>query len=224
MKTKLILILAAVLLTAVITREEIAEYLGFGQAETHDPPIEAEDSMALPEPEQAEAVSNPTTDSLYRWDEQLLMWVPEEEGPGPMAQLVTSTQEAEHPQTEPIDLAWEVLMDIRYELRYFSELDMEIYAPVFPKAIKALDGKEVIIEGYVIPFDEEGELLSLSFNPYAACFFCGQASPASVISLYLKNKRKRYKVDDFRKFRGTLHLNSDDPNEFYYILRNAREE
>jgi len=224
MKTTLILILAAVLLTAVITREEIAEYLGFGQAGTHDPPIEAEDSMALPEPEQAEAVNNSLAGTLYRWDEQLMMWVPAEEGPEPMAHLMTSQQEAGLPQAEPIDLAWEVLMDIRYELRYFSEMDMEIYAPVFPKAIKALDGKEVVIEGYVIPFDEEGELLSLSFNPYAACFFCGQASPASVMSLYPKNKRKRYKVDDFKKFSGTLHLNSDDPNEFYYILRNAREE
>lgn len=115
-------------------------------------------------------------------------------------------------------------MEINYQLKYFSELEMEIYAPVFPKEIKELDGKEVAIIGFVIPFDEEEQLLSLSANPYAACFFCGQASPASVMSMYLKNKRKRYKVDDFKRFRGTLHLNHDDPNEFYYILRNAVEE
>ena len=115
-------------------------------------------------------------------------------------------------------------MDINYELRYFKELDMEIYAPVFSEAVKALDGKEVILEGFVLVFDEEPDLLSLSANPYASCFFCGKASPASVISMYLKKKRKRYKMDDFKKFRGTLHLNHDDPNEFYYILRNATEE
>jgi len=115
-------------------------------------------------------------------------------------------------------------MNIKYRLKYFSELDMEMYAPVFPESIKELDGKEIVIEGFVIPFDEEQELLSLSANPYASCFFCGKASPASVISMYLKNKRKRYKMDAFKKFRGKLELNHDNPNEFYYILHNAKEE
>lgn len=131
--------------------------------------------------------------------------------------------ESDHPISPPIEVDWKVLMNIDYELRYFKEVDLEIYAPVFSKAVKALHGKEVIIEGYVIPFDEEGELLSLSFNPYASCFFCGKASPASILSIYLKDKKKRYKIDDYKKFRGTLYLNKDDPNEFYYILRNARE-
>ena len=101
---------------------------------------------------------------------------------------------------------------------------MEMYAPVFSKAVEALHEKEVIIEGYVIPLDPKGDLLALSFNPYAACFFCGKASPASVLSMYLKENNRRYKTDDFVKFRGTLHLNQDNPNEFYYILRDAREE
>ncbi len=125
--------------------------------------------------------------------------------------------------SEPIEINWKVLMNIKYELRYFSEIDMEIYAPVFSKAVTALHEKTVVIEGFVIPFDEEEDLLSLSFNPYASCFFCGNASPASIISLYLKEKGRRYKIDDFRKFQGTLHLNQDDPNEFYYILRDAEE-
>ncbi len=137
-------------------------------------------------------------------------------------------QFAKNPSTsassEPIEVNWRVLIDIEYKLKYFKELDMEMYSPVFSEAVQALHGKEVVIEGFVIPFDEAEELLSLSFNPYASCFFCGKASPASVISMYLKDKRKRYKMDDFRKFRGTLYLNQDDPNEFYYILRNAEEQ
>lgn len=124
----------------------------------------------------------------------------------------------------PIEIDWQVLLDIDYELRYYKEFDMEMYDPVFSKAVEALDGKEVVIEGYVIPFEVEEELLTLSFNPYASCFFCGNASPASVISLYLKEKDQRYKTDDFKKFSGTLYLNHDDPNEFYYILRDAKEE
>ena len=115
-------------------------------------------------------------------------------------------------------------MDIRFQLRYNEEIEMEVYEPVFGKSQQVLDGKQVIIEGYVIPFDEDEEFLALSANPYASCFFCGEGSAASVISMYLKNKGKKYKIDDFKNFVGTLHLNSDDPQEFYYILKDAREE
>ena len=44
------------------------------------------------------------------------------------------------------------------------------------------------------------------------------------MNMYLKDEGKRYRMDEFKKFRGTLHLNSDDPDEFYYILRDASEE
>lgn len=123
--------------------------------------------------------------------------------------------------SEPIVIDWQVLMAIDYEPRYFEELDMEIYSPVFSEEVKKLHGKTVIIEGFVIPFYEEDDFLSLSMNPYASCFFCGNASPASVLSLYLKKGSRRYKIDDYKKFKGTLLLNQDDPDDFYYILRDA---
>lgn len=158
-------------------------------------------------------------DSLYAWNDSLFDWefsnlVPEFDPP-----IDTSG----NGDSDVIVLDWQDLMDIKYRLKYFAEIDLKIYSPVFSNAVKKLDKKEVIIEGFVIPFDEEEELLSLSMNPFAACFFCGNASPASVISLYLKDTKKRYKVDDYKKFRGILHLNQDDPNEFYYILKEARE-
>ena len=126
-------------------------------------------------------------------------------------------------QQDPIVLKWEDLIDINYKVRYFESLEMDVNAPVFGKTQKALDGKKVIIKGFVIPFDENMEYLSLSANPYASCFFCGNASPASVISMYMKDGTKRYQIDDFKSFKGTLHLNYDDPNEFIYILKDAEE-
>ncbi|MEM7574030.1 MAG: hypothetical protein AAF433_14075 [Bacteroidota bacterium] len=223
MNSSLKLLLIVGLITTVMTSEKICVHLGFGQAKQNDQPVtvtnEAEQSVT----QETEPSNYLVNDFLYQWDEQFLDWVPVEGAIEYQAQLV-SNDEPEYLGREPIKVEWESLMDINYQLRFFSELDMEIYAPVFPSSIQALDGKEVVIEGFVIPFDAEEELLSLSANPYASCFFCGQASPASVISMYLKNKRKRYKVDDFKKFRGTLHLNYDDPKEFYYILRDAEEE
>ncbi|MEL6867339.1 MAG: hypothetical protein AAFP19_23135 [Bacteroidota bacterium] len=122
---------------------------------------------------------------------------------------------------EPLEVGWKLLMDIEYELKYFEAIEMEIYAPVFSDEVKAIDGKEVVIKGYVIPIDEEKSQYALSANPYSSCFFCGKAGPASVISMYMKNKKKRYKVDDLRKFRGVIQLNYDNPDEFYYILKEA---
>jgi len=124
---------------------------------------------------------------------------------------------------EPIIVMWEDLIDINYETRFFKDLEMEVSAPIFGMKQKALDGKEIMITGFVIPFDENTEYLSLSANPYASCFFCGNASPASVISMYMKQGGKRYMIDDFKTFKGTLHLNYDDPNEFIYLLKNAEE-
>ncbi|MEO1516855.1 MAG: DUF3299 domain-containing protein [Bacteroidota bacterium] len=122
----------------------------------------------------------------------------------------------------PVEIGWKLLIDIDYEPKYFEEVEMELYAPIFSEAVKAMDRKEVLIKGYVIPLDAKGELYALSANPYASCFFCGQASPASVISLQLKNKGDRYKTDDLKRFRGVLVLNYDDPNQFCYILKEAR--
>ena len=90
--------------------------------------------------------------------------------------------------------------------------------------ISSLDGQELEVKGYIIPLSGQMAQSNFMFSafPYSMCFFCGKASPASVLSLYL-TKTRRYKMDDFLAFRGILELNVDDPNEYYYILREARE-
>lgn len=220
MNTTLKIFLVAILFITVATSKKICSHLGFGQAKSDEPYITAK-SEVNPSAVVAAVGSdtNLSENVSYAWDEQLSDWVPVDESPSYPAKPVSYSEAG--PSSE---ISWMTLMDITYELRYFKQLDMEIYAPVFTDAVKALDGKEVTIEGFVIPFDKELEILALSANPYASCFFCGKASPASVISLYLKDEGKRYKMDDYIKFKGTLHLNYDDPDEFYYILRNAREE
>ncbi len=160
-------------------------------------------------------------DSIYHFDDSLFYWVASTDVDSYVEETIDLLDK--YDGKEVIEIDWDVLMDINYRLKYFESLEMEIYAPVFTKAVQALHEKKVAIEGFVIPFDEEENLLSLSFNPNASCFFCGAASPASVLSLYLKDTRKTYKTDDYRKFEGVLHLNEDDPNEFYYILKNAQE-
>jgi hypothetical protein len=124
---------------------------------------------------------------------------------------------------DPVKITWDKLVAIRYEYKYEDELNKKVYQPIFTSDVKALDGKMIEIEGFVIPIEEGGESIVLSMNPYASCFFCGQASPASVMTIYLKGKKRDYVLDDYIYFQGRLELNYTDPNDFYYILHDAEE-
>jgi len=124
---------------------------------------------------------------------------------------------------EPIPVSWKLLANIDFELVYNKKLGMEAYAPIYPETIKQLSGKLVRIKGYVIPYDESQEAVALSANNYASCFFCGKASAASILTLRFAKPGKRYKVDAYRTFEGRLRLNYADPDEFYYVLDQAKE-
>ncbi|WP_051568461.1 hypothetical protein [Crocinitomix catalasitica] len=159
-------------------------------------------------------------DSIYIWDDEEVNWVITGEvvNRKDPDNLYVQKQELSN---KPIKIKWETLMDIRYRLKYLAQMNSKVFSPVFGENLKKWHGKEVIIEGFVIPYDEEGKLLALSYNPYASCFFCGNASPASVISMYMKNSNTLYDLDDFRKFKGIFYLNQDDPDQFYYILKDV---
>lgn len=161
-------------------------------------------------------------DTIYDWDETLYEWVPAE--PGAAAALADTTKIVvdEQARNTPKNLKWPTLTDIRYCIKYFAKVDMQSFAPIFPAHIRALDGAMVRIKGYVIPLDETGETIALSSNSFASCFFCGQASPATVISMRLAESGKRYEMDEQRTFTGRLRLNHDNPDEFYYILEEAK--
>lgn len=120
-------------------------------------------------------------------------------------------------------LSWSKLENIDFTEKYVKEVEGYMLFPKFPDFLKKLDGKPVTVEGYVVPVDKTGATVALSANPYAACFFCGKAGPASVMTIKLKTKNPKYKIDDYVKFTGTLRLNDNDIKEFYYILEQAAE-
>jgi hypothetical protein len=122
-----------------------------------------------------------------------------------------------------VKLTWKTMQNIKFEKKYYKEVDGEMLAPVFTDEIKRLDGQEVEVEGYVIPVDEKGRFVALSANPYASCFFCGKAGPASVMTVKLKKRNKDYNTDDYRHFRGRLQLNYNNVEEFYYVLHESVE-
>lgn len=118
-------------------------------------------------------------------------------------------------------LQWKTMEGIGFTEKYVKDLEETFKFPVFTSYIKSLNGKTVEVEGYLIPFDKSGKEVALSANPYAACFFCGKAGPASIMILKLKIPNTKLKTDMYKTVTGRLKLNFDDPEEFYYILEDA---
>lgn len=123
----------------------------------------------------------------------------------------------------PPKLPWKILEGIGFQDKYVESVGDTYKFPIFTSYIKSLSGKLVQVEGYVIPFDKTGAEVALSANPYAACFFCGKAGPASIMIVKLKTKNTQYRTDMYKSFTGKLVLNDNDPEEFYYILEDAVE-
>ncbi|WP_448518568.1 DUF3299 domain-containing protein [Rhodoflexus sp.] len=138
--------------------------------------------------------------------------------------LLTSAKPLQKPSTgenmQPIKLTWETLAKIKWEQRFNKKYNQKFNYPLFDDAVKALEGKEVVIKGFLLPVDVGNECLVLSRYPYESCFFCGGAGgPESVMEVYMKTPMRinRKTVS----FKGKLRLNGTDVDYLIYILDEA---
>ncbi|MBN7811826.1 DUF3299 domain-containing protein [Algoriphagus sp. H41] len=118
-------------------------------------------------------------------------------------------------------ITWDTLTDVTFTDKYSEEVKAYFYFPEFGPTVRALDGKEVIIKGYLLEIDPDNDVYILSANPFAECFFCGGAGPESIIELKLPKDHPRFKMDQVLTFRGRLKLNAFDVYQCNYILENA---
>lgn len=116
-----------------------------------------------------------------------------------------------------VDLTWEDLAKVDYTEKYFPAYDSNFLYPEFSQEIINLEGKEVTLSGYYLDVDPNGQLLILSKNPLASCFFCGNGGPETAVEIEFEPKPD-FKTDDVVLITGTLKLNKDDVEHFNYIL------
>jgi hypothetical protein len=117
------------------------------------------------------------------------------------------------------DLTWKTLADVSWERKYNKEFDEHINYPKFGAKVQPFEGKEVVIKGYLLPVEVEGDYIVISAFPYQSCFFCGGAGVESVMEVYLK-KKKTVKAMQI-KLKGKLKLNVNDVNHLVYLLKDA---
>jgi hypothetical protein len=122
-----------------------------------------------------------------------------------------------------IKLNWEHLLSVKFSKQFNEDLGFEVDMPLFSDTLKALNGRDVIAEGFYIPVDETGDesIVILSAYPFAQCFFCGAAGAESVIDVLNIGKLPRLKLDQKIRFKGRLRLNKDNFDFLIYVLEEA---
>ncbi len=116
---------------------------------------------------------------------------------------------------------WKTLAKITYTKQYDELLGFKVDMPVFSADIKALEGQEVSVKGYIIPVEgyrSHKEFIFSAF-PYSMCFFCGGAGPETVMEVFA-NDPVEYSAEQIT-LRGKLELNATDVNRLMYILNDA---
>ena len=116
-------------------------------------------------------------------------------------------------------ITWDQLTDVTFSKKYDATLGIEILQATYGPSVKALNGKEIIIRGYIIPLDPLGTQYVISRNPMASCFFCGGSGPETVAELRLHPKSiRRYATDEILSFKGVLQLNEKNDNSLNYVI------
>lgn len=119
------------------------------------------------------------------------------------------------------EITWGTLDDVTFTEEYMEEAQANYYYPDFGSSVKALEGKQVEIKGYMLVIDSKSGFYVLSRYPYASCFFCGNGGPESIAQLQMKPGSPQFEMDQQVTVIGTLKLNYNDVYQCNYILENT---
>lgn len=117
---------------------------------------------------------------------------------------------------------WNVFAKTRFEPKFDEKLGEYLFYPRFTAEVKQLEGREVTLQGFYVPFAPEGDdYIIVSKYPMSQCFFCGGGGPESVAEVNFAKDPGRFKVDDLITVKGKLKLNAEDPDHINFILTDA---
>jgi hypothetical protein len=118
--------------------------------------------------------------------------------------------------------SWNEFAKTKFEPKYYEKLGEYLFYPNFPESIKSLEGKEITIEGFYVPFaPEDGNYIIISKYPMSQCFFCGGGGPESIAEVNFAKGSEKFQVDDLITVKGKLKLNTEDQDHVNFILDQA---
>jgi hypothetical protein len=97
------------------------------------------------------------------------------------------------------------------------------YEVSYPKYLKDLDGKQVRLTGFMQPLGEEQESGTFLLIEYpVGCWFCEMPDVTAIVLVELPEGKTREVTRGRLRITGRLHLNATDPENFLYIIKDAK--
>lgn len=115
-------------------------------------------------------------------------------------------------------VTWKDLTDVTFRERFNIQKKELVKLPNFGRGVKNLEGKRIVIKGYMIPVSLPDDLYVISAKPMSSCFFCGSAGPETLIELSFHERNNRFKTDEVRTLSGILTLNDTDVERLCYQM------
>jgi hypothetical protein len=97
------------------------------------------------------------------------------------------------------------------------------FRPSFAKYLSDLDGKQVSLTGYIQALGGEQDLTMFMFieNP-VGCWYCDMPDSTEILFVELPDGKTTPFTDVMVRVTGKLVLNTTDPEEFLYTIRDAK--
>ena len=112
--------------------------------------------------------------------------------------------------------------EIETDGKFDDGADVTYFKPEFPAALKALDGKEVTIKGFMFPLEEDEAQKEFLFGPFPVnCPFQYHVGSALVIEVHAPKKPVTFTYDPLI-LKGRLELVPEDKKfSTFYRLQDA---
>lgn len=93
----------------------------------------------------------------------------------------------------------------------------------FPRYLKELEGKKVSLTGYMYPLRDDPEISAFLFiEAPVGCWYCEMPDTTNIVYVELPRAESTRYQRGLLRVVGRLQLNTDDPEDFLYSVKEAR--
>jgi hypothetical protein len=97
------------------------------------------------------------------------------------------------------------------------------YKPSFPKYLRELAGKQVSMNGFMYPLRDDPEMAAFLFiESPVGCWYCEMPDTTGIVFVQMPDGQAARYQRGLVRIVGRLHLNTTDPEDFLYSVKDAR--
>lgn len=119
--------------------------------------------------------------------------------------------------------AWNTLSMVSFQRTFDEEFGIDVEKPIISPLIQLLDGKEIELEGYIIPLTGKIKQSHFMLSKFTQnmCFFCGKAGPETAAQVFTKDAKKIPYTDEKVRVKGILRVNVTDVTNLLYTIEDG---